>query len=453
MNQNLKNWLKNINLLYKKIHKFPIAIKFGYVISFIGLLLEVSGINLSIGEICIIEVVYNKKKFFVEGEVTGFKNRNIFVMLFEYSKGISPGLRVFPKIDKNGNNISKILPVGKNLLGRVIDSYGNSIDNLKSLNCKNFVSTHYKKINPLKKKPINKILDTGIRSINSSLTIGRGQRIGLFASSGVGKSVLLSMISKNSKSDIFVIGLIGERSREILEFVENIKSANNFSKSVVIVSPANSSPLLKVQGTLYAISIAEYFRKKGNHVLFILDSLTRYAMAEREISISMGEIPVMRGYPTSIFSKLPFFIERSGNSESKNCSITGLYTILIESNKNLDPISDLAKSILDGHIMLSKSYADSGHYPAINIETSVSRVMSNLVEKEHYEKAIYLKKLISIYRRNKDLISLGAYVKGHDKILDKAVSLWPKIEAFLQQDKDVVCNFYESVKSLNELIK
>ncbi|WP_343184088.1 FliI/YscN family ATPase [Buchnera aphidicola (Ceratovacuna keduensis)] len=453
MNQNLKNWLKNINLLYNKMHKFPIATKYGYVISFVGLLIEVSGISLSVGEICIIEVIYNKKKFFVEAEVTGFKNRNIFVMLFEDSKGISPGLRVFQKIDKNGNNIGKMLPVGKKLLGRVVDSYGNSIDNLKNLNCNNFISTSYKKINPLKKKPINQILDTGIRAINSSLTIGRGQRIGLFASSGVGKSVLLSMISKNSKSDVFVIGLIGERSREILEFVENIKSANNFSKSVVIVAPANNSPLLKVQGALYAISVAEYFRKKGNHVLFILDSLTRYAMAEREISISMGEIPVMRGYPTSIFSKLPFFIERSGNNENDNCSITGLYTVLIENNKNLDPISDLAKSILDGHIMLSKSYSNSGHYPAINMETSISRVMSNLVGKDHYNKAIYLKKLISIYRKNKDLISLGAYVKGNDKVLDTAIKLWPKIEKFLKQDKDIICNFNESYKKLNELIK
>ncbi|BGI51296.1 MAG: FliI/YscN family ATPase [Buchnera aphidicola (Ceratovacuna japonica)] len=453
MNQNLKNWSKNIDLLNNKIYKFSKSVKYGYVISFIGLLLEVSGISLSIGEICIIEIVFNEKVFLIEGEVTGFKNKNIFVMLFEECNGISPGSRVFPKIDKNGHHKRKMLPVGKNLLGRVIDSYGNSIDNLGNLNCKKFISTSCKKINPLMKKPINKILDTGIRAINSSLTIGKGQRIGLFASSGVGKSVLLSMMSRNSKSDIFVISLIGERSREILEFVENIKDANNFSKSVVIVAPANSSPLLKVQGALYSISIAEYFREKGNHVLFILDSLTRYAMAEREISISMGEIPVMRGYPTSIFSKLPFFIERSGNNEKKNCSITGLYTVLIENNKSLDPISDLAKSVLDGHIMLSKSYANSGHYPAINMETSISRVMFNLVGKDHYKKSLYLKKLISIYTKNKDLISLGAYVKGNNKILDTAINLWPKIEKFLKQDSDIMYDFKKSYIDLVKLIK
>ncbi|WP_343189994.1 FliI/YscN family ATPase [Buchnera aphidicola] len=452
MNENLQSWFKNINFLDKKICKLSRPIKYGRLISSIGLLLEVSGLCLSIGDICIIEVFNNKKKFLIEGEVVGFKNNNIFIMLFEHFKGISPGLKVFPKINKHGFYENKKLPVGKDLLGRVIDSFGNPLDGFEDINCKDFLSTMYEKINPLRKNPVNKILDTGIKAINSLLTIGMGQRIGLFASSGVGKSVLLSMISKNSKADIFIISLIGERSREVLEFIENIKMSKNFNKSVIIVSPADSSPLLKVQGTLYSISIAEYFRKKGNHVLFILDSLTRYVMAEREISIAMGEIPIVRGYPTSIFSKLPLFIERSGNGEYENCSITGLYTVLVENNESLDPISDLAKSVLDGHIMLSKNYADSGHYPAIDIETSISRIMFNLVDNEHYNKAIYLKKLISVYRQNRDLINLGAYVKGHDKILDDAIILWPKIESFLQQDRNDVYNFSDSYKYLSKLI-
>ncbi|WP_343189138.1 FliI/YscN family ATPase [Buchnera aphidicola (Chaitoregma tattakana)] len=453
MTTNLKNWLKNINFLDKKICSFSGVVNYGRLVSFVGLLLEVSGLILSIGDICIIEVIYNNTMLLVEAEVVGFKNKNVFIMLFEECRGISPGLRVFPKVDKFGKRKRKTLPIGNNLLGRVVDSYGSPLDGLGKVKCNQFTSTYCSKINPLKKVPVTKILDTGIRAINAALTIGMGQRIGLFASSGVGKSVLLSMMAKNSNSDIFVIGLIGERSREISEFVENIKIAHNFNKSIVVVSPANNSPLLKVQGALYSISIAEYFRKKGRNVLFILDSLTRYAMAEREISISMGEMPVIRGYPTSIFSKLPFFIERSGNNEKKNCSITGFYTVLIESNENLDPISDLAKSVLDGHIMLSKSYADSGHYPAIDMETSISRIMYNLVSKEHYKKVIYLKQLISTYKNNKDLISLGAYVKGNDKILDNAVNLWPKIEKFLQQDIDVSHNFESSYLELNNLIK
>ncbi|WP_343188266.1 FliI/YscN family ATPase [Buchnera aphidicola (Ceratoglyphina bambusae)] len=446
MNENLESWLKNIKFLEKKIKKIPNINKHGYLVSFVGLLLEVSGLNLSVGEICIIEVIYNKSIFLIEGEVIGFKNNNIFVMLFEDSKGISPGLRVFPKVDKHGNHKRKKFPVGYELLGRTIDSYGNPLDELGSIDCSELVSTSYEKINPLKRHPVTEILDTGIRAINFFLTVGKGQRIGLFARTGVGKSVLLSMISKYSKFDVCVIGLIGERSREILEFIKNIKVAKNFNKSVVIVSPANTTPLLKIQGSLYSAKIAEYFRKKGNHVLFILDSLTRYAMAEREVALSIGELPVVRGYPTSIFYKLPLFIERSGNSNIKNGSITGLYTVLTENNESLDPISDLAKSILDGHIVLSKNYADSGHYPAIDVESSISRIMYDIVDKDHYKKSVYLKQLISEYMKNKDLIHLGAYVKGIDKNLDNAIELWPKIKKFLQQDRDVMHNFKDSYK-------
>jgi len=452
MNERLSNWFKKINNLELKIKAYPNITQYGFLVSCIGLILEVQGLRLPIGSICIIESKLNKMVTRVEAEVVGFKNNKIFLMLLKESEGIFPGLKVFPKNNNNRQCLEKRLPIGFQLLGRVLDSQGLPLDGKGDLNDVTSVSLSKKSINPLLREPITKILDTGVRAINGLLTIGKGQKMGLFATSGVGKSVLLGMMLRSADVDVVVVGLIGERSREIREFVDNLRARDSLERSIIIVAPADASPILKIQGTLYAARISEYFCEKNKQVLLILDSLTRYAMAQREIALAIGELPVSRGYPPSIFSKLPLFIERAGNDIEGKGSISALYTILIENeDENSDPIAEIARSILDGHIILSKDYANSGHFPAIDIETSISRTMTNLVNKQHYLQAISFKQLVASYQRNKDLINVGAYISGNDPILDKAISLWPKLKSFLQQEMFSIETFEESCKELNML--
>lgn len=452
MNDRLHNWLKKIKELELKIQMYPNIIRYGHVVSFIGLVLEVQGLELPIGALCIIESVSQDIKTKIEAEVVGFKDNKILMMLLRESKGIFPGLKVFSKVNSSGEYLENKFPIGSKLLGRVLDSQGNPLDGLETLQNVTYMSLAKTMINPLLREPINQVLDTGVRAINGLLTVGRGQKMGIFAASGVGKSVLLSMMSRSPDVDVIVIGLIGERNREIREFIENLRNRDNLERSIIVVSPAEVSPILKVQATLYVAKIAEYFCAKNQHVLLILDSLTRYAMAHREIALAVGEIPVSRGYPPSIFSKLPLFIERSGNSMKKSGSISAFYTILVENNdEDNDPISEIARSILDGHITLSKFYAESGHFPAIDIETSISRTMFNLVDKKYYDRVVLFKQLVSSYQRNRDLINVGAYVSGTDQNLDKAIMLWPKLKNFLQQKMDVIKTFEESYQELNEI--
>ncbi|XBC44437.1 MAG: FliI/YscN family ATPase [Buchnera aphidicola (Schlechtendalia peitan)] len=452
MTLRVKNWIKNLSICEKKINHLSSIINYGRLVGFNGSILEVSGLQLPIGSICFIErqlEIDNIDE--VEAEVVGFKNNRLFLMPLRSINSIISGALVRPKILDGKYYVINELPIYKGLLGRILDSTGKPLDNLKVIDKKYKKALSNTIINPLHRKPISNVLDTGIRAINALLTIGRGQRIGLFSSSGLGKSVLLGMMTKYTEADVVVLGLIGERGREVKEFIETILTKEARKRSVVIASPAEFSSLLQVQGANYAVRIAEYFRDKNFHVLLIIDSLTRFAMAHREISLSIGEFPATKGYPPSVFSKISALIERAGNGRTNSGSITAFCTVLTEEEEKYDPIADSARSILDGHIVLSREYAESGHYPAINIETSISRVMPSIVDSIHNSKASRLKKLLSCYQRNRDLINLGAYVSGTNVELDTAITLFPKLEKFLQQGMYEKSTFHESKNDLYAL--
>jgi flagellum-specific ATP synthase len=306
-------------------------------------------------------------------------------------------------------------------------------------------------MNPLQREPICHILDVGIRAINSLLTVGRGQRLGLFAGSGVGKSVLLGMMARYTAADVIVVGLIGERGREVKEFIELNLGDSGRKRSVVVAAPADVSPLMRLQGAAYATSIAEHFREEGKHVLLIMDSLTRYAMAQREIALAIGEPPVTRGYPPSVFARLPQLVERAGNGPAGGGSVTAFYTVLVEGDDQQDPIADSARAILDGHFVLNRQLADAGHYPAIDIEQSISRAMTSLIPADHLERVRSFKQLYSRYQRARDLLAVGAYAPGSDPLLDRAIALYPQLEAFLQQGIEEHADAEHSLSALNAL--
>ena len=305
----------------------------------------------------------------------------------------------------------------------------------------------------MQRAPIDRSLDVGIRAINSLLTVGRGQRLGLFAGSGVGKSVLLGMMARYTSAEVIVVGLIGERGREVKEFIEHILGAAGRQRAVVVAAPADTSPLMRLQGAAYATAMAEHFRDQGRHVLLIMDSLTRYAMAQREIALAVGEPPVTRGYPPSVFARLPQLVERAGNGPEGGGSITAFYTVLAEGDDQQDPIADSARAILDGHIVLSRTLADAGHYPAIDIEQSISRAMTSLIKPTHLDLVRKFKMLYARYQRSRDLISVGAYAPGSDELLDRAVAIYPKIEAFLQQGMNERADYEDSVIQLHRLFE
>nr|AAU84925.1 putative flagellum-specific ATP synthase [Aphis citricidus] len=438
-----------IDYFENKINNLSDISIYGYVVSINGSILEVVGLKAPIGSECIVERIIDGKVLNILSRVVKFNKEKTLLFSLEETYGILPGAKVFLKTFKNINFIKKV-PLGMSLLGRVLNGKGDPLDNLPNLDPQCFTIIKKKYINPLHRRPIKKILDTGICAINGLLTIGRGQRIGIFSSTGIGKSILLGMMSKYTEADVVVIGLIGERGREVRDFIDNILGSDGLLKSVVIAAPADVSPLLQIEAALYATSIAEYFRDKNKNVLLIMDSLTRYAMAQREVSLSLGELPVSRGYPSSVFSNIPLLVERSGNIDNEG-SITAFYTVLTEYEEEQDPISQICRSILDGHIILSRYYAELGHYPAIDIESSISRVMPEIISQQQYLKACYFKKLIASYQRNKDLINIGAYIKGNDVILDEAIQKWPNLEKFLQQKPSEKSNYLISCEKLNKL--
>jgi len=327
--------------------------------------------------------------------------------------------------------------MGDGLLGRVVDSQGQPLDRRGDLAATRPEPMVRRPINAMDREPVRTPLDTGVRAINALLTVGRGQRVGLFAGTGVGKSVLLGMMARYTAADVIVVGLIGERGREVKEFIEDILEAQGLARSVVVAAPADAPPLMRLQGAHYATAIAEHFRDRGRHVLLLMDSLTRYAMAQREIALAIGEPPATRGYPPSCFAKLPQLVERSGNglgAGSGQGSITAFYTVLTEGDDPQDPIGDAARGILDGHIVLSRELAEAGHYPAIDVERSISRVMTSVAPRPQQQAARRLRQLMARLAKARDLLQLGAYQPGHDAELDLAVRLAPQIEAFLQQD-------------------
>jgi flagellum-specific ATP synthase len=440
----------------------PIEIS-GRVTRLTGLVMEAVGIKLAIGSACSIPLPDGRK---IEAEVVGFDGERLLLMPQSGIEGIVPGTRVYPleateylprpfsskHPRRRASDRSRHLPVGEELLGRVLDATGAPLDDLGPLNARSSAPLSTRPINPLSRAPITEILDVGVRAINSILSVGRGQRMGLFSGSGVGKSILLGMMARYTSADVIVVGLIGERGREVKEFIEQILGAEGLARSVVIAAPADASPLMRLQGASYATSIAENFREQGQHVLLIMDSLTRYAMAQREIALAIGEPPATKGYPPSVFAKLPALVERAGNGKTGEGSITAFYTVLTEGDDQQDPIADAARAILDGHIVLNRTLADGGHYPAIDIEQSISRVMHSVTSKEHQKAALKLKQLNSRYARNMDLINVGAYEAGSDPILDEAIRKHENIAAFLQQDTSERADINTSIQQLESLL-
>ncbi|MBS9897657.1 flagellar protein export ATPase FliI [Vibrio alginolyticus] len=395
----------------------------GKLVRVVGLTLEAIGCRAPIGSLCLVETMSGQ----MEAEVVGFSGDNLFLMPSEQITGILPGARVTPLTSDAG------LPVGMELLGRVIDGVGNPLDGLGPLYTDHRASFNAEPINPLARKPISEPLDVGLKAINGLLTVGKGQRIGLFAGSGVGKSVTLGMMTRGTTAQVVVVGLIGERGREVKEFIEEVLGEDGRRRSVVVAAPADASPLMRLKGCQTALTIAEYFRDQGLDVLLLMDSLTRFAQAQREIALSVGEPPATKGYPPSVFAKLPALVERAGNGSAEQGSITAFFTVLTEGDDLQDPIADASRAILDGHIVLSREMADAGHYPAIDVEKSVSRVMPQITTEEHVLMSKAVRQVLSICRKNQDLVSIGAYKPGTDPAIDGAFTLKPKLDEYLQQ--------------------
>jgi flagellum-specific ATP synthase len=432
--------LTKIKALQEQVPQPPI-IAAGKLVRGIGLTLEAVGCQMPVGSQCLIQTIDGE----IEAEVVGFAGAVTYLMPTSAVKGIVPGSRVQPLNREQG------LAVGMSLLGRVVDGNGQPLDGLGPIKAEKRVPLTRPPMNPLLRKPIRQPLDVGVRAINALITVGSGQRMGLFAGSGVGKSVLLGMMTRGTTADVVVVGLVGERGREVKEFIEDILGEEERKKAVVVAAPADTSPLMRLKGCETAVTIAEYFRDKGMNVLLLIDSLTRYAMAQREIALAVGEPPATKGYPPSVFARLPALVERAGNGAEHQGSITAFYTVLTEGDDLQDPIADAARAILDGHIVLSRSIADAGHYPAIDIEASISRVMPMVVSAEHVQQARRIKQVYSNYQRNRDLISIGAYTRGTDPRIDLAINAEPAINAFLQQGMHNVIGFEDSLTAMKSL--
>lgn len=411
-----------------------------------GLVMEASGLKLATGSNCRVFMPSGQE---VNAEVVGFHGDRLYLMPATDVYGLAPGALVEPNvtcsmdIPRLGEEFAprrriedriRQVAVGPELLGRVVDGAGRPLDRLGPVEASRQMPLYSRPFNPMEREPIRDVLDVGVRSINALLTVGRGQRMGLFAGSGVGKSMLLGMMARYTSADVVVVGLIGERGREVKEFIENILGEEGLRRAVVVAAPADSPPLLRLHGAAYATTIAEFFRDQGLNVLLIMDSLTRYAQAQREIALAVGEPPATKGYPPSVFAKLPQLVERAGNGRTAGGSITAFYTVLTEGDDPHDPIADAARAILDGHVVLSRQLADQGHYPAIDIEASVSRVITELLSRQELDQVRRFKALYARYQRSRDLITIGAYAKGNDVQLDEAIALYPGMEAFLVQD-------------------
>ena len=417
--------------------------RYGVVQKIVGMTIEAIGLNAPLGSICLIE---NSDGHRSQAQIVGFSEDAILMMSFTGPLGIEPEAKVYVR------NSSDVALVGNSALGRVLDAAGLPIDGGNHILGLEEVPLESEALNPMRRKPIEKKFDVGIRAINSLLTLGCGQRIGLIAGSGVGKSVLLGMMTKFSIADVIVIGLIGERGREVKEFIEMTLGPEGLKRAVVVAAPSDNSPLLRLRATNLAHSYAEFFRRQGKNVLLLVDSLSRVAHAQREIGLAVGEAPTSKGYPSSVFSMLPKLIERTGTGEDSEGTITAIYTVLAEGDDLNDPIVDLARASLDGQIALNRELADAGHFPAIDISGSVSRLMPLLIEKENQQLALNFRRMWSIYEENKDLIRVGAYQPGTDPELDQAISKKDQVMEFLRQDMNESAKIDQSVLDLRKLI-
>lgn len=422
----------------------PPAVVEGSVTQMTGLTLKAQGCRAAIGSRCMIHTADNNT---IESEVVGFSEDKTYLMPTGEIRGILPGARVIP----TGSQLR--IPVSDDLLGRVLDANGQPLDGLGPIRAKRWQPLNAAPINPLHRAPIREPLDVGIRAINGLLTIGRGQRLGLFAGSGVGKSVLLGMMTRHTSADITVVGLVGERGREVNEFVTEILGTEGLARAVVVAVPADNPPLKRLHGAMVATSIAEYFRDQGKNVLLLVDSLTRFAQAQREIALAIGEPPATRGYPPSVFAKLPQLVERAGTSQAHSGSITAIYTVLAEGDNQNDPVVDSARAVLDGHIVLSRHIAEKGQFPAIDIEASISRLMNTLATPEHRQWAAKFRRLLSQFHQNEDLINTGIYQPGSNPELDQAIRAYPQLVDYLRQDIHEVADFAPSLNRLQALLE
>ena len=418
----------------------PVA---GRLTRMVGLTLEAVGCQAAVGDRC--EIVTSDAQR-VDAEVVGFSGDHLYLMPTGDIHGLKPDARVLPRTRAG------TVPVGPELLGRIVDGACQPLDGLGPIGAATHLRLTGTPINPLARQPITQPLDVGVRAINGLLTVGRGQRIGLFAGSGVGKSVLLGMMARYTAADVIVVGLIGERGREVKEFIERILGREGLARAVVVAVPADHPPLMRLHGAWLATTIAEYFRDQGSSVLLIMDSLTRFAQAQREIALAIGEAPATKAYPPSVFARLPQLVERAGNGERGAGSITAFYTVLAEGDDQNDPIVDAARAILDGHIVLARRIADAGRYPAIDVEASVSRVMHDIVDATHLALARRLRQTSAQYEHNRDLIAIGAYQRGSDPRIDAAIAQWPQIESYLRQDMHARVSFADSVAQLRAMI-
>jgi flagellum-specific ATP synthase len=416
----------------------------GRVTDVVGLVVEAHGPISCLGTICDIYSKQNNHKF--TAEVSGFKNNNVLLMPLEEILGIGPGCRVVARQQKAA------IPVGPGMLGRVIDGLGNPIDGKGPIMSECDYPIYATSINPMRRKRIDKPLDLGIRVINGMLTVGCGQRIGVFAGSGVGKSVLLGMIARKTRADVNVIALIGERGREVNDFIVKELGQEGLERSVIVVATSDRLPLIRMRGAFIATAIAEYFRDQGNHVNLMMDSVTRFAMAQREIGLALGEPPTTKGYPPSVFNLLPKLLERAGTSANLG-TITGLYTVLVEGDDSNEPIADALRSLLDGHINLNRDLAMENHYPAIDVLSSISRVMDDIIDDRHKQSARRFKQILATYRKAEDLINIGAYVTGSNPKIDDAIEMFPKITAYSRQAVEESVNFEDSIAQLNVLFE
>lgn len=414
----------------------------GKIENIVGMTIEASGGKAAIGDIC--HIYSENAQGQVLAEVVGFKNERILLMPYENMTGMSAGNFV-----RNTRQQLKV-PVGDFLKGRIIDALGRPIDGLPPFRAEQFISVQNSYINPLSRPPIRERMDFGIKAIDGLLSIGKGQRMGIFAGSGVGKSTLMGMIAKNVKADINVIALVGERGREVLEFAQNDLGKEGLERSVLVVATSDQSAMLRSKCPVVATAIAEYFKNQGKDVLLMMDSLTRFSMAQREIGLAVGEPPIARGYTPSIYAELPRLLERSGNFEEG--SITGIYTVLVEGDDTNEPIADTVRGILDGHIVLTRKLANANHFPAIDINASISRLMNAIVSTEHKKLASRLRDILSVYEKNSDLISIGAYKPGTNSSVDYAISKIDMVNAFLKQDINESFSYEECIESLEHIL-
>ena len=437
------HWSARLAQRRARITETPGPVVEGQLTRLVGLTLEAAGCVAPVGARCL---VVNPDGGRFQAEVVGFAGGKLFLMPSSDIHGLMPNARVIPT-----NGVSQV-PVGEGLLGRVLDGSGRFLDGLPPPPQVGWTSLSGKTINPLLRKPIREPLDVGVRAINALLSVGRGQRMGLFAGSGVGKSVLLGMMTRFTDAEVVVVGLIGERGREVQEFIQEILGPQGMARAVVVAAPADDPPLKRLYGAALATRIAEYFRDSGRRVLLLMDSLTRYAQAQREIALAIGEPPATKGYPPSVFAKLPQLVERAGN-DTVGGSITAFYTVLTEGDDQQDPIADAARAILDGHVVLSRRLAEAGHYPAIDIEASISRVMPQISGPRHQQLARRFKHVYSTYEQHRDLINVGAYVAGSDPAVDEARDYHPRLKQFLMQGIDEQVTLADSLQGLEAVLQ